>query len=225
MKGIFSYDSPIVRAMTKIGDCICLSVLWLVFSLPVITMGAASTALYSAVYRCLRKEEAGIWRSFWGAFRENFKRSTLLWLVELLILAVLTADVFVFRSLKIAGDFMGNFYLPALILWCLALTWTVYLSAYAAKFEGGVREVLRLSFLLLMIHPIKALGVILPILGGVALILLVPFMALILPTVIVWISSFTLEKVFLLHMSPEDAARAAEDLTDPSEREEGLNDQ
>ena len=61
MKRLFDLDSPLIEALTKIGDCICLSALWLVFSLPVFTIGASSTALYSAVHHCLRRGEAGIW--------------------------------------------------------------------------------------------------------------------------------------------------------------------
>lgn len=221
MRGIFGYDSTVVRGLTKIGDCICLSVLWIVFSLPVVTMGAASAALYKAVYHCLHKDEAGLWKKFWESFKENLKRSTLIWLVAMLILAVLTVDVFVFRSIKLSGDAMGNFYWAALIILGVALTWTVYLAAYSAKFNGKVREVLRLSFLLMLYHPIKMLGVFLPLLAGAVLVLLAPFMVFLAPAVVYWISSYSLEKVFLQHMRPEDIAKVTED----SESEESFDDQ
>ena len=45
MKRLLSIDNPIMRFIIKIFDCMILSVLWLVFSLPVITMGAATAAL------------------------------------------------------------------------------------------------------------------------------------------------------------------------------------
>ena len=44
MKRIFDIDSPLMNGLMKIGDCICLSALWLLFSLPVVTIGASSTA-------------------------------------------------------------------------------------------------------------------------------------------------------------------------------------
>ena len=130
-------------------------------------------------------------------------------------------DVFVFRSIKLAGDAMGNFYWAALAILCIALTWTVYLAAYSAKFNGKVWEVIRIGFLLMLYHPIKMLGVLLPLLGGAALVLLAPFMVFFAPAVVYWLSSYSLEKVFLLHMWPEDIAK----VTENSESEESFDDQ
>ena len=221
MREIFGYDSTLVRGLTKIGDCICLSVLWIVFSLPVVTMGASSAALYKAVYHCLRRDEAGLWKKFWEAFKENLKRSTIIWLVEMLVLALLTVDVFVFRSIKLAGDAMGDLYWAALIILGIALTWTVYLAAYSAKFNGKVWEVMRVSFLLMLFHPIKFMCVFIPLLAGAVFVLLAPFMLFLVPALLYWISSYSLEKVFLQHMRPEDIAKVTED----SESEESSNDQ
>ncbi len=81
MNRLFGMDSRLMGALMKIGDLLCLSVLWLVCSLPIFTIGASSAALYAAVLHCLRRNEAGIWKHFRDAFRENFKRSTLAWLI------------------------------------------------------------------------------------------------------------------------------------------------
>jgi len=205
-------------ALMKIGDVLCLSVLWLAFSLPIFTIGASSAALYAAVYHCLRRNGAGIWKSFWNAFRENFRRSTLAWLIELLILAVLGLDAAVFRSIKLSGDVMGNLYWAALFLGAVGLTWTAYVAAYGARFNGNVREILRYGFLLLRLHPIKALGVMLPIVAGLALCLMVPFMLLFAPATVCWVCSFSIEKVFRLHMQPEDLEKEnARDALDRTE--------
>jgi len=166
MKGIFDYDSPVMQALTTIGDCICLSVLWIVFSLPVVTIGASTTALYAAAYHSIRRREGGLWRSFWEAFRENFRRSTLLWLA---VMTLLTVDAFVLRSIRLSGGALEELYWVALVLWCVALTWGVYVAAYAARFNGSVGEVLKFGGMLMVLHPVRALGVLLPLLGALAL--------------------------------------------------------
>ena len=215
MNRLFGMDSPLMTALMKIGDLLCLSVLWLVFSLPIFTIGASSTALYAAVFYCLRRNEAGVWKHFWKAFRENFKRSTLAWLIELAVLAVFSLDVAVFRAIRLSGGAMGKLYWAALLLEAVALTWTAYVAAYAARVNGTVGDILRYGLVLLRLHPIRALGVMLPILAGLALCLLVPFTVLFAPAAVCLACSYSLEQVFRLHMQPEDLEKeAAQDALD-----------
>ena len=215
MNRLFGMNSPLMVALMKIGDLLCLSVLWLVFSLPIFTIGASSTALYAAVFYCLRRNEAGVWKHFWKAFRENFKRSTLAWLIELAVLAVFSLDVAVFRAIRLSGGAMGKLYWAALLLEAVALTWTAYVAAYAARVNGTVGDILRYGLVLLRLHPIRALGVMLPILAGLALCLLVPFTVLFAPAAVCLACSYSLEQVFRLHMQPEDLEKeAAQDALD-----------
>ena len=209
MNRIFGMDSPLVETLMKVGDCLCLSVLWLVFSLPVFTIGASSTALYATVHACFRRSEAGIWKHFWNAFRENFKRSTIAWLIELVIIAVLILDTVIFRSIRLTGDVMGNLYWAALFLVLIALTWTAYVAAYAARFNGTVKGILYYGFLLLRVHPLKALLNLLEIAAGLALCLMVPFMILFTPAAVCWMNNISIEKIFRLHMQPEDLEKEA----------------
>lgn len=211
MRGIFSVDSPVIRALIKFFDCICASILWLLFSLPVVTMGAASAALYTTVYKYLRRDEGHLWDTFWTAFKGNLRRSTLVWLAALAVLALLTVDALVFRTLKLAGSPLGGAYWVVLALICAAATWTAYLSAYAARFSGSAKDVLRFAFVLMAAHPVKALEVFLPILAGAVLLLTGLQWIAIVPAAVCWVNSIVLEKVFLLHMRPEDAEKTQAD--------------
>lgn len=204
MKRLFNLESPLMVFLIHVFDCVLLSLLWILFSLPIITIGAASTALYTTVYRYLRRDEGTLWRTFWKAFRENAKRSTLVWLAALAVLVILTVDVLVSRTLLITGQAMGFLYWGALVLLCVAVTWCAYLAAYSARCNGSVREVLRISFLLMLFHPIRALGVLAPILAGTAIVLVIPSMVIFLPAATCWISSVVIEPVFRLHMRSED---------------------
>lgn len=207
MKGIFGYDSPLMTALTSIGDCICLSVLWILFSLPIVTLGPSTAALYSTAYRVIRKKEGGLWRHFWSAFTGDLRRNILAGLAVTAVIVLLTVDVFVMRSVKLSGGRFGDLYYVVLVLWCLGLTWGFYAAAYGARFNGSVREVLKFGMMLMALHPIKMLGVLLPLLAGAAMSLLVPFMLLVLPAAVTVIGSFATEGVFRLHMRPEDLER------------------
>ena len=83
MRWLFDIENPVMRLIIKIFDCMCLSILWLICCLPVVTAGAATAALYATVHRYIRKEEGHLLRTFFGAIRENWKRATLVWLVVL----------------------------------------------------------------------------------------------------------------------------------------------
>ena len=207
MRRLLDINNPIMRFLTAMFDLMALSVLWVVFSLPIFTMGAASTALYSAVYHHVRKGEDYLWNSFFSAFKENFKRSTLTWLVALAILGFLGADALLLRSLILQGYSFGWFYGVTLALVVLALTWTVYLAAYAARFNGTVKEVLRYSFMLLRAHPVKMLCVMVLVIGGMALALTLPATVVFIPATVYWGATFPIEWTFLKHMRPEDKAR------------------
>ncbi len=207
MRRLLDINNPIMRFLTAMFDLMALSVLWVVFSLPIFTMGAASTALYSAAYHHVRRGEDYLWNSFFSAFKENFRRSTLTWLVALAVLVLLVGDALLLRSLILAGYSFGWFYGITMALLALTLTWTVYLAAYAARFNGTVKEVLRYSFMLLRAHPVKMLCVLALVVGGIALALTLPAMVAFIPATVYWAATFPIEWTFLKHMRPEDKAR------------------
>lgn len=208
MRRLFDLESPLMVFLFKVFDSLLLSILWIICSLPVITIGASSAALYTAVYRCLQKEESYLLRTFFGAFRENWKRSTLSWLVVLAVLALLALDAVVFRIMLTGGDALGNLYWVILALLCVALTWAAYLCAYCARCSGSVREVLRISFQLMLLHPIRALGVFFPLLGGTVVCLIAPGLLFLLPAPVCWLESRTIEAVLRLHRNPADLEQA-----------------
>ena len=207
MKRLLDIDNPVIRFIIKIFDCMLLSVLWLAFPLPIITMGASNTALYAAVFHHIRRDESYLWRSFWGAFKENFKRSTLAWLPMLAMILFLAYDAMALHLLIRSGNPMGRLFGVIVALMAVSAVWTVFMAAYCARFQGGVKDMLRFSFYLMMSHPLRSLAVMIAVVGSLALILVVPGLAALLPAVAVWISSIFIEQVFQLHLRPEDAQK------------------
>ena len=53
----FSTDSPLYRFLTRLWDMIKLNFLWLIFSLPVVTFGAATVAAYSVTLKMVDERE------------------------------------------------------------------------------------------------------------------------------------------------------------------------
>lgn len=94
-------DNIIVRGLFRICDLLLLNILWIICSIPVITIGASTTALYSVTLKMVVSEEGYIVRDFRKAFVENFKQSTVIWGILLFTGCFMIID-FVIMS-KISG--------------------------------------------------------------------------------------------------------------------------
>ena len=96
---LFHIDSPLIQKLAKLANLIFLNLLWLVFCIPVITAGAATTAMYQLVFEYINGTEDSVFLPFLRAFSRNFKRSTLIWVAILFIGAILAYD-FLFLSVS-----------------------------------------------------------------------------------------------------------------------------
>lgn len=84
MQTLFSPDSKLMQAMSRVCDLAVLNLIFLICCIPVFTIGAASTALYTVCFRFGTEQEGSILRDYFRAFRSEFRQSTLLWLLLLL---------------------------------------------------------------------------------------------------------------------------------------------
>ena len=76
MHTLFNPENKFWIFMGKITDVACMSLLWLITSLPVFTIGAANAAFYSFTMEAVQDMEGGVWHSFFHAFRKNFKNKS-----------------------------------------------------------------------------------------------------------------------------------------------------
>ncbi len=139
-------DNPIMRGMGRLADFIILNLLWVVCSIPIITIGASTTALYTVMLKLVKNEEGYIAKGFLKAFKENFKQSTIMWIIFLLISIVFVVD---FVSNKLMSDEIGGI-LQILFLFMGALlaAWMVYAFALQARFVNTVKNTLKNAMIL-----------------------------------------------------------------------------
>ena len=89
MKGFFDMDTPFWSWVGRIPEMVLLSLLWVLCSLPVITIIPASCALYDAISRCTVFNRPGSVRRFFRSFVRELKRGILLSLLYLLIAVIM----------------------------------------------------------------------------------------------------------------------------------------
>lgn len=76
-----SINSPVIKFLNKVADLLFLNVIFVISCLPLFTIGAASTALYTVTLKLIRGDSPYILRTFNKAFKNNFKQATILWLL------------------------------------------------------------------------------------------------------------------------------------------------
>ena len=91
-------DNGVTRFLGKVADFMFLNLLWIVCSIPIITIGASTTAMYSVMLKLVKNEEGYIVKGFLKAFKENFRQSTLMWLLYLVFGIVIVVDFMLDRK-------------------------------------------------------------------------------------------------------------------------------
>lgn len=152
MNGLFSINSPLWSISSKALNFLWLSILWLVCSLPVVTIGASTSALYSITLKYVRNEEGYLTASFFTAFRQNLRQGAIIWLVLLLAGLFLGLDfVFYYR-----GEQTGIGYMILMTLFfSLTLVFVLmnlYVYAVLAKFQNSVFHIIKSSCIMALCH-------------------------------------------------------------------------
>ena len=150
MGGLFAADGKLAQILGNIADLVILNVLWIVCSIPIVTAGAAATAFYSVTLKLIKNEESYVTRSFFRAFRENFKQSTIVWLVLLAVAAVLGCDFYfcTTQGMEAARPFFILFCVIAIFVYM----GSCYMFPVMAFFENSTKKVFKNSFLMAIAH-------------------------------------------------------------------------
>ncbi|RKI81066.1 DUF624 domain-containing protein [bacterium 0.1xD8-71] len=146
MAKLFSYDNPVWRLMGRVADVFLLSVLWAVCSLPVITIGASTSALYYVALKMARSHEGYLVRSYLKAFRENLGQATVLWMMLLAVGLFLGADMYWVYGMETGA--------AGMLFWVLFVLTVVYLFVAVmvfpleARVQAGTGKIFFLAFMI-----------------------------------------------------------------------------
>ncbi len=70
----FSVDGALYKFLSRLWDMVKLNFMWLLFSLPIVTVGAATVAAYSVTLKMADEQEGYVARQFVKAFKENWRQ-------------------------------------------------------------------------------------------------------------------------------------------------------
>ena len=150
MKKFFDADGSVMRALTRLADLAILNVLWMLCCIPIITAGAATTAMFYLTLKMIKDEETYIFRSYVKAFKNNFKQSTIVWLILLVVVLVLGTDAYIMGN----WDNSLRYPMHTLVVGAglVVLFIGLYIFALIAKFENTVPEHFKNALLMSVRH-------------------------------------------------------------------------
>ncbi len=148
MNEILNLENPVFRFIRKAMESAYLNILWLITSLPIVTCGAATTALFYVLFKMINDEEGNITKQFFAAFRSNFRQSTKAWLIMLAAGLVLALDGYVTYHLQpdsIFWTMISSFLIVAAVLWIFVM---LYLFPLMSRFENSLLQTFKNSMVL-----------------------------------------------------------------------------
>ena len=202
---MFSMDGPLWRALNFIADVMVLHVLWLVHSLPLVTIGASTTALYYAMMKRIRTNEGQVTANFRQSFKANFRQATILWLIAAAAGAILWLDL---NFCTTRGGTAGKVMLAGCSLLLVPCWMTLlYLFPVLAKFTGSVYDTFKNALLMSVRHlPMTLLLTFLWATVWLMLAIFPPFTGLMLISgagLTAWITSYVYIQVFRAYLPNE----------------------
>ena len=152
MNGLFSMDGPFFRFGNMLADIMLLSFIWLLFSIPLITIGASTTALFYVTTRRISDKEGYLFRDFVSSFKANFKQATLTWLLLSALVGLVVTNLFLLQNEAFNSDFAVILYpLQMIILIELFIT-SIYIFPLIARFEMSFLQTIKTAFFMANRH-------------------------------------------------------------------------
>lgn len=203
MGNLFRPEALLWRWCSRILDMMVLSVCWVLCSVPVVTMGAASTALYDAAVHGIRRDEPGAYTRFFRTFRRELKPATLatvLWGAPLAV--VLWSGQYIGTRIQAPAPALAAAAVFVLLLVFLLGT-VSWLFPLLSRFTFSFRDLNRTAGQFFIVHmPVSVLlAALLAVSAWVCLRFLFPLCFL--PCAEALLASFPVERAFRKHMPPE----------------------
>lgn len=203
MGNIFAPDGKLMELLWKPIHIMFLNLLWVLFSLPIVTIGASTTALYSVLIKMRNGREGKIFRDFWTAFRQNFRQATILWLLIVLAAFVFTTDIVFF--LNMGGSF-GTFCAMLFVGLDIALlVMSLYVFPIQAVFENPIIKTVKNALLLPPRHLIWTIVLLaLAIITAIGVILYWPLIGWFVFGLAAFVNAWIFDKIFRRYYPKEE---------------------
>lgn len=145
MSGPFKIDGPLYRFLDIVYCLVLTNALWIIFSIPLVTIGASTTSLFYVTGRVVRGEDIKVVKDFWKSFRMNFFQATGIWLILFVLYFLVYNSMLRVGTLGDISDYVFAVQLFVLIEIVIV---TVYIFPLLSRYDIKFFRYFKLSFVL-----------------------------------------------------------------------------
>lgn len=139
----FSVESPLYKFMQTLWDILKLNFMWIIFCIPIVTIGGSTIAAFSVLLRMSEDQEGNVIKDFWKAFRENWKQGIFIGLLPPICFEAVFLDFQLYNAVENGG-------LGILIVGCFSayifIFCLIYVFPLLARYDNTVINSIKNSF-------------------------------------------------------------------------------
>ena len=180
---LFNYDNPIWRFVGRIWDLFILNILWIVCSIPIVTFGASTTAMYYCTLKIARdRDSGGIFSMFFHSFKDNILQSTIIWVIMAIIGGILFFDIRFFSVYAPINNTVIKMIVFTITCFLIMLWMFIFLYVFPiqAKFINPIKQTFKLALFMSVKHLVRT---VIMLAGSIMILVAVYFLIIRMPGV------------------------------------------
>jgi len=196
LRGFFNIDGPFYKFGNILADIMILSVMWWVLCVPIVTIGASTSAMFYVTTRRVTDRDGYLFRDFFKSFKNNFKQSTIVWLILILIGLILYTNISNMAALDISPT-LKLFLYPFQIVFLVELVLNaLYIFVVIARFDMKLKDTFKTAVFMVHKHLLTTLMLVILLLGVLLAGDMYPLFYVIAPGTYAYVTAFLFIKIF-----------------------------
>lgn len=135
----FGVDSKLYKFMDTLLTVLKLNFIWILFSLPIVTIGVSTIAAYNVTLKMVNDEDGKVFRDFLDSFKLNFKQGLILGIGTLAVAYACYMNFELFNKLE---DNPIIFLIAGIVILFVLMINLTYAYPLLARYDNSIRKTL-----------------------------------------------------------------------------------
>lgn len=196
---MFKYDNPIIEVIGKIVDVILLGIIWFIMCIPILTIGASTTAAYYVAFGLANNKDGYVVRDFFSSFIQNFKQATVVFLVLGLFASITGINIYLLNTgvIVVSGIVATSIIIAQLCVIIEIMLTALFAFSLLSKFTFNTKQLFITAFQLGNKHLFTCILNYLVVCLLAVLVIISPILVMASAGVYIFLSALLLKRVFI----------------------------